>query len=81
MSKFTRSHSLHMFTAAVTAVLVLVSLACSTTAPPAPPAPPTVVANGEHLVGAFVGTGSAEAVFRGIPYAAPPVGDLRWKRN
>ena len=48
-------------------------------AAPAPSAAPTVEANGERLVGAFAGGVPGLAVFKGIPYAAPPVGDLRWK--
>ena len=40
-------------------------------------APPTVRLGGETLQGVALGAGSA--VFRGLPYAAPPVGALRWK--
>jgi para-nitrobenzyl esterase len=39
---------------------------------------PRAQADGETLEGTLFG-GPTEAVFRGIPYAAPPVGDLRWK--
>jgi para-nitrobenzyl esterase len=38
---------------------------------------PTVNAGGEVLEGLSIGPGAA--VFRGIPYAAAPVGDLRWR--
>lgn len=40
--------------------------------------PPRVSAGGETLEGTWTGK-PAVAVFRGIPYAAPPVGSLRWK--
>jgi para-nitrobenzyl esterase len=39
--------------------------------------PPTVTAGAEVLEGFWIGPGAA--VFRGIPYAAAPVGDLRWR--
>ncbi|MBU1287360.1 MAG: carboxylesterase family protein [Alphaproteobacteria bacterium] len=41
-------------------------------------APPTVIAGGETLVG--VDLGSGVSAFLGVPYAAAPVGDLRWHR-
>ena len=37
---------------------------------------PQVTVNGELLVGQYEGT---VAAFRGIPFAEPPVGDLRWQ--
>jgi len=38
-----------------------------------------VRANGENLLGSWTGEGERIAEFRGIPFAEPPVADLRWR--
>ena len=40
---------------------------------------PRVTADGETFVGVSQRSPVATDIFRGIPYAAPPIGDLRWK--
>jgi len=56
--------------------LGLVASACS---PFADPNPPSVRVAGEILIGERLDAQGDLAVFRGIPYAAPPVGSLRWR--
>jgi len=43
------------------------------------PASPRVEAAGEMLVGEWLDAQTGLSVFRGVPYAAPPVGVLRWR--
>lgn len=57
-------------------VLVLAaSVACSESAHDGP----LVFANGEELRGAWEDGQNKIAVFKGIPFALPPVGELRWR--
>ena len=44
-----------------------------------PVPPPVVKANGEALEGLWEGEKNTIAAFKGVPFAAPPVGDLRWR--
>jgi para-nitrobenzyl esterase len=41
--------------------------------------PPTVAVEGGVLEGTYFSAEQNEVAFLGVPYAAPPVGDLRWK--
>ncbi|HMB59936.1 MAG TPA: carboxylesterase family protein [Xanthomonadales bacterium] len=49
-------------------------MACSPSVPP-----PEVSTNGESLRGEWVDGEDSVAVFRGVPFAAPPTGDMRWR--
>ena len=40
---------------------------------------PLVQANGEELLGEWAGATKQIAVFKGIPFARPPFGNLRWR--
>jgi len=55
-------------------IALLLLAACSERMPP-----PVAEANGEKLEGLWEGEGKQIATFRGVPFAAPPLGDLRWR--
>ncbi len=70
------SDSIRRLRLASLVALLLVSIAgCAKTAL----RPPSVEAGGEILIGAHLVGDAKTAVFRGIPYAAPPAGELRWR--
>lgn len=48
-------------------------------AAPGPSRPPRAHVDGGVIEGSYYDARSTDAVFKGIPFAAPPVGDLRWK--
>ncbi|MEQ1692122.1 MAG: carboxylesterase family protein [Gemmatimonas sp.] len=60
-------------------LLALALLAQDARVTTAQSAPPRVIADGETFVGVLQRAPVATSVFRGIPYAAAPVGDRRWK--
>ncbi len=65
-----------------TALVVLLALSaagCAKTRVDEPIVEPTVEAGGETLVGVRLDANAKLAVFRGIPYASAPIGELRWR--
>ncbi len=42
-------------------------------------APPRAQVDGETLEGGYFGSTANQVVFKGLPFAAPPTGDLRWR--
>jgi para-nitrobenzyl esterase len=63
----------------VTACLVLATLLIARPGACGHESPPVGTANGETLSGAWEAGKPAVAVFRGIPFAAPPEGRMRWR--
>jgi para-nitrobenzyl esterase len=67
------------------ASLVVLTVACGSSTPEAPPAPATlapetpVAITGGSVTGAVVEESPAIIAYKGIPFAAPPIGALRWK--
>ena len=79
MSPHSARRLVRLSVAAAAAVLLAVVPSCRRAPESSPPSgtPRVTVAEGE-LQGA-VDSASGVLVFRGIPFAAPPVGDLRWR--
>ena len=67
----------------VAAVVVAVACAAARAEEPVPPeggaSADTVRVDGGRITGSACGAGRDVRVYKGIPYAAPPVGALRWK--
>jgi para-nitrobenzyl esterase len=63
----------------LTACLVLATLLIARPGACGHESPPVAAANGETLSGAWEAGKPAVAVFRGIPFAAPPEGRMRWR--
>ena len=55
------------------------AISCTRQAPHESPRPPRVTLDAGVVEGTYFGRDSAGAVFKGIPFAAPPTGSLRWK--
>jgi para-nitrobenzyl esterase len=66
---------------ALTLWLLAVVLSCASLAPAQSQTDsrPFITIDSGTLEGAHFGTASNEVMFLGIPYSAPPTGDLRWK--
>jgi para-nitrobenzyl esterase len=75
-----RPHSMGRRFVAATACLLVAGISCRGRTPgPPDAAPPTVMLATGTLEGIGFGSAPNEVAFLGVPYAAPPVGNLRWK--
>ncbi|MFV1949866.1 MAG: carboxylesterase/lipase family protein [Anaerolineales bacterium] len=83
MDKFIPPRRPNLKISLFTAGLILGILACqnSETLPTSHPVEGPIVIKTENgdIRGVPVGTGSAVIAYRAVPYAQPPVGDLRWR--
>jgi para-nitrobenzyl esterase len=66
-------------TALATTCSLALAVFCARDSQQTSDAPPRVRIDGGMLEGSYLGADSALSVFKGIPFAAPPVGALRWK--
>lgn len=65
--------------ASLLAAVVLVTLAAAEDKQASPPAGPTVATDAGKVRGVVLGAAKDVVAYKGIPYAKPPVGDLRWR--